>query len=66
MDEPLSPLADDLTREIQSPGDLVVLDPLGGKQHDLGPDDITIRRRISTCGMLQMPLLVLGENDCVR
>ena len=66
MEEAFWPLADDLTGEIQSPSDLVVRDALSGKQDDPGPDDITIRRRISICGMLQMLSLLLRDKDCVR
>jgi hypothetical protein len=41
--KPLPPLADDLARGIQTTGDEIILQPLGGQEDDLGPDDISIR-----------------------
>src|SRR5260221_14287740 len=41
--EALSPLADDLPRRIETRRDLVVTEPLGCEQDDLGTNDIAIR-----------------------
>jgi len=43
LEEALAPLAHDLAGSIEALSDLVVAQPLGGIQHDLGSDDITIR-----------------------
>ena len=42
-EEALAPLADHLARAIQAGCDLIVLESLGGVQHDLGADDVPIR-----------------------
>jgi hypothetical protein len=42
MVEALAPLADDLARRIQTSGDDVIGQSLGGEQDDLGADDIAI------------------------
>jgi hypothetical protein len=41
--KPFSPLADDLPRQIQAGSDLGVFQPGTGQEHDLRPDDVTIR-----------------------
>jgi hypothetical protein len=41
--EALTPLAHDLAGSIEALSDLVVAQPLGGIQHDLGADHISIR-----------------------
>jgi len=43
LEEAMAPLADDLPRRIQPRADLVIAEAGGGKEHDLGTDDITIR-----------------------
>jgi hypothetical protein len=43
LEEPVAPLADDLSGRIQSGPDLVVAEAAGGQEHDLGADDVTIR-----------------------
>jgi len=43
LEEALAPLAHDLAGGIEALGDLVVAQPLGGIQHDLGADHISIR-----------------------
>ena len=45
--EPLPPLGDDLAASVQAQRDLVVVEALGGHQHDLGPDHVPIRQRIA-------------------
>ena len=42
-EEALAPLADDLPRGFQARRNGVVVEPLGGVQHDPGADDIPIR-----------------------
>jgi hypothetical protein len=39
---------------------------LGGEQHDLGPDDVSIRRRIGTRTTLKLDSLVCAEIDDER
>jgi hypothetical protein len=41
--KPLAPFADDLAGRIESSGDDVVRQALGGIEDDLGSDDISIR-----------------------
>jgi hypothetical protein len=43
FEEALAPLADDLARRIESRGDEIVAQAVGGEQHDLGADDVAIR-----------------------
>ena len=40
--ESLAPLADNLARSVESRGDHIVGEALGGKKDDLGADDFTI------------------------
>jgi hypothetical protein len=42
-EEPLPPLAHDLSRQVQAFADLLVLEALGSHEHDLGSDNISIR-----------------------
>jgi len=41
--EPVAPLADDLAWHIESCGDDVVAEPLGGQEHDLRANNVSIR-----------------------
>jgi len=41
--EAFSPLADDLARQIEARGDNVIGHALGGEQHELRADDVSIR-----------------------
>jgi hypothetical protein len=43
LEEAMSPLADDLAWRVQAGADLIVAQPAGRQQDDLGADDITIR-----------------------
>ena len=43
FEEPVAPLADDLARRIESGSDEIVAEPLGGQQHDLRADNVSIR-----------------------
>jgi hypothetical protein len=43
LEEALSPLRDDLAGYVQASCDLIVAQPLGGVEHNLGADDISIR-----------------------
>jgi hypothetical protein len=47
VEEPLAPLGDDLATGVETPSDLVVVHALSREQHDLGPDHVPIRQRIS-------------------
>jgi hypothetical protein len=42
LKEALAPLADDLSRDIQPGGDLVVAEPFRGVEYDSRPDDFPI------------------------
>ena len=41
--EAVAPLANNLARRIEARGDVVVAQALGGQQHDLRPDNVSIR-----------------------
>jgi hypothetical protein len=43
MEEALAPLAHDLAGSIEAMGDLIVAQALGGIEHDLGTDHVSIR-----------------------
>jgi hypothetical protein len=43
LEEALAPLADDLARRVETSSDDVVAEAVGGQQHDLGADNVTIR-----------------------
>jgi len=43
LEKPFPPFAYDLPRRVQSPGNLVVSESLGGVKDDPGPDDVSIR-----------------------
>jgi hypothetical protein len=43
LEEPVAPLADDLSRGIQPRADLIVAETSGRQEDDLGADNITIR-----------------------
>jgi hypothetical protein len=43
FEETVTPLADDLARRIESRGDEIVAEPVGGQEHDLRADDVSIR-----------------------
>jgi hypothetical protein len=42
FEETLAPLADNLRGGVQALGDLLVLQPFGRVEDDLGPDDVNI------------------------
>jgi len=46
FEEALPPLGDDLASRVEAQGDLVVVDALSREEHDLGPDNVSIRQRI--------------------
>jgi hypothetical protein len=43
LEEPLAPLADDLSRGIEAGGNDIVAQALGGIQDNLGANDVSIR-----------------------
>jgi hypothetical protein len=43
LEEPLSPLADDLPRGVETGSDLIVVQTLGSIEDHFGPNDIAIR-----------------------
>jgi len=43
FEEPFSPLGDDLPTGVEAGGDLVVIEPTGRHENDLGPDNLTIQ-----------------------
>jgi len=46
LEETFAPLADDLAARVESRRNLIVAESLGGEEHDLGPDYVSIRQRI--------------------
>jgi hypothetical protein len=46
LEEAFAPLRDDLPAGVESGGDLVVVQPFGSHEHDLGSHDVSIRQRI--------------------
>ena len=65
IEEPFAPPADDLSRDVQCRADGLVVESLGGEQHDLGSDHLIIRCRISARDTFQLPLLGGRENNLV-
>lgn len=65
-EEPLAPLADDLSREVEFRADRLVVQALRRQQYDLRPHDLTIWCRILASDPLQFPLLGGRQNDPVR
>jgi hypothetical protein len=49
--EALAPLADDLARRIEAGGNDIVVQALGGQQHDLGPDGSRLDTATYTCAI---------------
>src|SRR6266545_929357 len=66
LEEPLAPHGHHVAGGVQAQGDLVVVHPLGGHEHDPGPEDVTIRRRIPPGALLQGLPRRPVENDLVR
>jgi hypothetical protein len=63
LEEALAPLADNLSGGVQPGGDLVIPEAFRGVEHDPSPDDIPIRRRISTGDRFQCGSLCPAETD---
>src|SRR5437867_4229451 len=63
LKEALPPFADDLSRCIESLGDLIVGEAGSGIEDDLGPDNVSIRRRISSGLGFQPHFVFGGEGD---
>jgi hypothetical protein len=63
LEEAMAPFTDDLSWRIQPHADLVVTETGGGEEHDLGPDDVTIRRRIPARPRFQLASLSAAERD---
>ena len=61
--EALAPFADDLARRLQAGPNLVVAEPRGREEDDLGADDVAIRRRISTRSGFQLAPFRARETD---
>src|SRR4026209_1936700 len=57
LEEALAPPADDLAWSIEPGSDLIVAGSLSGVEDDLGPDHISIRRRIPARHDLELLLL---------
>jgi hypothetical protein len=66
LEEALPPLADDLAARVEAGRNFVVPQSLGGEEHDLGPDDVSIRQRISTSLGFELTALVSAELDLKR
>ncbi len=65
LEEPLAPLRDDLAPGVQTSGDLVVVQALGGHEHDLGSDHVPVRQRIATGSSFELSALIRGEVEDV-
>src|SRR2546425_4275842 len=59
--ETLSPLADDLARQIETCGDDVIGHALGGEQHQLRTDDVSIPVTYIAARVLRVPLALHGS-----
>ena len=66
LEEPFAPLRHDLPAGVEPGGDLVVVETVGGHEHDLGPHHISIRQRISAGSCLQFAALLGGQLHHVR
>jgi hypothetical protein len=66
LKEALPPFADDLSRGIESLGDLIVGEAGSGIEDDLRPDDISIRRRISSGLGFESYFVLRSEGDGER
>jgi hypothetical protein len=55
------PLADDLARRVETRGYDVISQALACQEYNLGPDDVTIRRRILPCSPDQLRVLLVRK-----
>jgi hypothetical protein len=63
LKEALSPLADDLTREVETRGDDIVSEAGRSQENDFRADDVSIRRRIFARHRFQRCAFVVTERD---
>jgi hypothetical protein len=63
LKEALSPLADDLTREVETRGNDIVSEAGCRQEHDFRADDVSIRRRIFARHRFQSCAFVATERD---
>jgi hypothetical protein len=63
LKEAVAPLADNLPWGIQARRDDVIGEALGGQEHQFGPDDVSIRRRIFAGSGLELAAFVPSEMD---
>ena len=61
LEEALTPFADDLPWCVQACRDLVIAQSVGSIEHDPGPNDISIQRRIATRSSLELCALDRSE-----
>src|SRR5215218_5746744 len=66
LDKALAPLRHRVDRHPKPPGDLDVLLPIGGLQHDPGPDHLALGGGRPAQPALQHPPLASGEHDRKR
>lgn len=65
LEEPFTPQADDLAAGVETSGDLVVGQALGGKENHLGADHFEIRQRILGGAAVEFTLFSPGQLDFV-
>jgi hypothetical protein len=63
VEEAFAPLADDFAPGIQPSRNEVVGQVFGGQKDDFGAKDLKIWQRIFGGSMLELPLLILSQND---
>src|SRR5829696_5301033 len=63
--EAFAPLGNDLSGGVQTTGDLIVAQSIGGQQHDPGPYHIAVRSRIASGGRFEPIAFVFGQFDLV-
>jgi hypothetical protein len=64
VEEPSSPLADDLPGKVQPLGDDFVLQAIRREEDELGTDHLEVRRRIPAGCRLELGPLEIREEDC--
>jgi len=63
LEETFAPLADDLAARVESRGNLIVAESFGGEEHDLGPDNVSIRQRIFSGLSFETSALIAVQLD---
>jgi hypothetical protein len=66
FEEPFSPLRHNLSTGVEASCDLVIVQTLGGHEHDLGSHYLSIRQRISTGSSFELSTLCRIEAEDIR